>query len=167
MSAFENIYSHLWMQVPAEERKILAEVFNLEKTGIAEIRDQSVISDGHSNDDLLLITKDKMEAFIGSEAENFARAWELTVAKARSIVNPPIEIKMPEGAQIREATPEEAAAMIANDASASLPQSPVAPMTPSAEVVVPADEVVVAPEAPIAEDAAPEVETAPTADSLK
>lgn len=83
-----QIVPQLWMLVPKEERDLLAEVFNLTRTGTTEIIDQTVVTDGYRDTDLLGITLQKMCEFVGSE-ESFMRAWELTQMKAHSILNPP------------------------------------------------------------------------------
>lgn len=92
---YDHVFVHLWMMAGREERLLLAEVFNIPKNGIAEIKDQSVISDGHNEEDLRLITKSKMVEFVGEPEDtalSFNRLWELTVAKARSIVHPPVGV---------------------------------------------------------------------------
>lgn len=89
---FERIYQQHWMSLPKDIRHRLMVVFDIQKSGITEIRDQDVVSDGVTNADLSAITLQKMNEYIGSE-ENFARAWEITLAKARYELNPPeIEI---------------------------------------------------------------------------
>lgn len=80
---FTKINIGLWMFLPKEQRDHLARVFDLRRNGVAEIRDQEVVSDGYSNTDLEGITKEKMEEYVGSEAESFHRAWEITLSKCR------------------------------------------------------------------------------------
>ncbi len=80
---FEKISIGLWMFLPRAHRDHLVSVFDLKRTGISEIKNEEVISDGYSNADLEGITKEKMEAYIGSEAESFHRAWEITLSKCR------------------------------------------------------------------------------------
>lgn len=89
MSSFEKVPVQLWMLVPREERLRLAEVFELGKTGITEVRDQEVVTDGYNADDLSVITAERMASYVGSE-ESFPRLWELTVAKAKHEVHPPV-----------------------------------------------------------------------------
>lgn len=90
----ERITVQQWMLLPRETRIVLAEAFNIPRTGITEIIDDRVVTDGHSNDNLMVITKEKMCEWIGSE-ETFHRAWEICISKANGIVNPPVNI-MPE-----------------------------------------------------------------------
>lgn len=92
---YDKVFSHLWMHVPREERAVLVERFGLSKTGIAEIKDQTVVSDGYTNEDLSVITADRMLEYVGGDYEegqvpSFARLWELSIAKAHYELNPPI-----------------------------------------------------------------------------
>ena len=87
----QQIYPQNWIHLSKETRNRLAEVFGLERTGVTEIKDQEVISDGYTVHDLKEITLEKMCAFIGSE-ETFGRAWEIVLAKVHSELNPPIGI---------------------------------------------------------------------------
>lgn len=83
----------LWMLVPREERLVIAEQFLMSRTGITEVRDMTVISDGHSETDLQAINVETMRAFVGEPEDSelsFSRLWELTCAKAFSIVHPPV-----------------------------------------------------------------------------
>ena len=86
-----QIYQQVWISLDKEIRNLLAKDLKIMRTGITEIRDQVVISDGFTNDDLKQITLEKMCEYIGSQ-ETFSRAWELTIAKAKSILNPPIGV---------------------------------------------------------------------------
>ncbi len=84
-----NIYPQMWLALPKAIRNLLAERFEIPRTGVTEIRDQDVVSDGYTGEDLQHITLEKMNAYIGSE-ETFGRAWEITIAKAHAELNPPI-----------------------------------------------------------------------------
>ena len=76
--------------------KIRAREFGLKRTGVTEIMNEQVVTDGYSNHDLIELTKENMSAWVGSD-ETFHRAWELTIAKAHSALNPPMfEIKKDE-----------------------------------------------------------------------
>lgn len=84
------------MHISKEVRDYLAAMWKIPQSGITEIRDQTVLSDGHTYDDLSVITLEKMTEYIGSE-ESFARAWELTVMKAYSELHPPVGVIKGEG----------------------------------------------------------------------
>lgn len=87
----DRIYQQHWITLPKEQREHLTKVFEVPMSGIKEIRDATVISDGHTNEDLKEITLEKLNAYIGSE-ETFPRAWEITISKAKYELNPPILI---------------------------------------------------------------------------
>lgn len=93
---YERILPQMWMQLEKPIRLQIVKDFDIPRTGITEIRDQEVISDGYSVNDLSTITLEKMTSYIGSE-ETFPRAWEITCSKAKSIVYPantlnPVEV---------------------------------------------------------------------------
>lgn len=84
----EKVYQQNWIDLPRDVRARLAQVFGLERTGITEVRDQTVVSDGYTNGDLQGITLDKMNQYIGS-VETFPRAWEITLMKVKYELHPP------------------------------------------------------------------------------
>lgn len=84
----ERILPQQFMHITKEVRDYIAAMWKLPQSGIIEVRDQYVISDGHTYEDLAVITLDKMCEYIGSR-ETFARAWEITCAKAYSELHPP------------------------------------------------------------------------------
>lgn len=86
----EKIYQQVWIDLPKATRHHLVKVFGLVPNGIAEIRDTTVISDGFTNDDLSRISALKMAEYVGGGADSFSRLWELTLAKVKYELNPPI-----------------------------------------------------------------------------
>lgn len=79
------------MLLSREIRHHLATVFNIPFSGVTEIRDQEVITDGRTMNDLEAISAEKMAEYVGS-TDSFARLFELTVAKAHSELNPPVGV---------------------------------------------------------------------------
>jgi len=90
----ERLTTGQWMHNNKELRDHLAKVFNVPQSKATEIRDQDILSDGRSYDDLMVITKEKMCEYIGSE-ETFGRAWEITCAKGWSELHPPVATIQP------------------------------------------------------------------------
>lgn len=88
---YDKVFVHLWMHLPKNERGRIAYVFDLNRSGISEVKDEQVITDGYCQADLLGITAEKMEEYVGSK-ESFNRLWELTCAKAHSECNPPVGV---------------------------------------------------------------------------
>lgn len=91
MSSFDRVAPQMWMMLGKDERDRLAHVFKIEATGITEVRDNEVLTDGFKYEDLAGITKEKMTEYVGSE-ESYPRLWELTVAKVRSELHPPVGV---------------------------------------------------------------------------
>lgn len=87
----QRILPAQFMHQPKEIRDYLSQMWKIPQSGISEVRDQDIISDGHTYDDLSIITLELMNEYIGSE-ESFARAWEVTCAKAYSELHPPIGV---------------------------------------------------------------------------
>ena len=87
----QQIFQQVWIALPREVRNKLVEVFCLVPTGVTEIIDQTVKSDGFTNDDLKRISLENMCQYIGSE-ETFMRAWEITLAKVHSELHPPMGV---------------------------------------------------------------------------
>lgn len=88
----EKLYQQVWIDLPKETRDHLAKVFNIQKTGITEVRDQTVVSDGYTNLDLSVLTADKMSAYVGSPTGSltFSRLWEIVLSKVKYELHPPM-----------------------------------------------------------------------------
>lgn len=88
---FNKVYTQHWLELSKETRTHLREVFNIPRTGITEVRDTTIVSDGTTNSDLESITSERMERYVGSK-ESYPRLWELTLAKVRYELNPPMDL---------------------------------------------------------------------------
>ncbi len=88
----EKIYVQVWMDLPKETKDHLIKIFSLSRTGITEIRDQTVVTDGYTNNDLATLTADKMSAYVGSPIGelSFSRLWEITLSKIKFELHPPV-----------------------------------------------------------------------------
>lgn len=89
----EKVVPQHWMLLPKDIRQHLATVFNIGMSGVTEIRDQEVITDGRTLNDLAALSAERMAEYVGS-TESFARLFELTVAKAHSELHPPVGVIM-------------------------------------------------------------------------
>ncbi len=92
----DRIYQQQWIALPKETREHLKKVFGIQATGVAEIIDQTVVSDGVTNANLQVITAERMAEYVGS-TESFLRLWELTIAKVKYELHPPIELETLQG----------------------------------------------------------------------
>lgn len=103
----EKLYTPNWTDLDPKIRHHLREVFNVKKSGNTEIRDQVLISDGTTNEDLWnAFTIESMCKYIGSK-ETFARAWEITVSKAKYEINPPVDFPTIEEEPVKKIPKEE------------------------------------------------------------
>lgn len=84
---FERILPGQFMNLSKELRDHIAGVFHVAQSGATEVRNDEVVSDGRTFEDLAVITKEAMLEYVGS-TEDFLRAWELTVRKAYSELHP-------------------------------------------------------------------------------
>lgn len=87
----EKIYPQMWAELPHDVRTRLTEVFGIIRTGISEVRDQTLISDGTTQEDLKAISTEKMAEYVESDPSetSYHRLWELTLAKVKYELHPP------------------------------------------------------------------------------
>lgn len=88
----ERIYTKNWLDVPKDIREHLKKVFNIQRSGITEVRDNMIVSDGTTDDDLSVINKESMERYVGSSGE-FYHLWKTTISKAKYELYPPQILK--------------------------------------------------------------------------
>lgn len=79
---FSQIYIPYWMSLSKETRNKLIVIFSVPKTGVVEVINETVLTDGHNNIDLEVITIDKLKAYTGQLKGTFAELWEMAVEKA-------------------------------------------------------------------------------------
>ena len=66
----------------------MGHMWKIPQSGASEVIDGMQVSDGHTYQDLAVITKELLTEYIGSE-ESFLRAWEISVSKALTELHPP------------------------------------------------------------------------------
>ena len=100
-----QIWQHqfIHLDVPVKER--LRKIFNIPKTGIVEVLNETVISDGVTNDDLKVLTEEAMSAYLGDVPhETFGHLFDLVIEKIKhEIAHPPIVIELSSITPIDEA----------------------------------------------------------------
>ena len=94
---FERLYQHQWMTLPRDVRIELVKIFNIPVSAPTEVKDQMVITDGVTNGDLEVLTKDKLVEYTnckeGGSQTNFADLFELAVKQVTSILEKEAEQK--------------------------------------------------------------------------
>lgn len=87
---FDKLYPQVWMSLPTEAKQVLIKYFGIKRTGMVEVFNSEVKSDGYTQQDLSVISVESMSSFIGAEEKlSFHSAWELTLKKIEFILNPP------------------------------------------------------------------------------
>ncbi len=102
-----NVPPQLWMQLEKPVREHLAKQFNLKRTGVSEIRDQELISDGYSVEDLKAFNLGSMGTYVGSEQTDMLHAWLVTCSKARFELNPPVQVSQEAAAAMSQSPSED------------------------------------------------------------
>jgi len=77
---FERLYQNQWMSLPREIRLWLRAMFDIPQTNVVEVRDNTVLTDGVTNDDLKAITLEKLKEFTKQEG-TFAQLFEIVTQK--------------------------------------------------------------------------------------
>lgn len=85
----EQITPQLWMLLSRETRDHLIKEFKVPKSGMTEIRNEELLSDGRTLEDLKVINSESMANYVGSD-ESFGRLFELTLAKSHAELHPPV-----------------------------------------------------------------------------
>jgi len=65
MTPQAQINQHQWVQLSAETRNKLAGIFGIPRSEASAIMGNTLVSDGHNNSDLAVVTKEKMEVYLG------------------------------------------------------------------------------------------------------
>ena len=84
----ERLTPGQFMLAPKEVRDYMGHMWKIPQTSASEVVDNVQVSDGHTYQDLAIITKELLCEYIGSD-ESFLRAWEISVSKAITELHPP------------------------------------------------------------------------------
>lgn len=79
---FSRIFIPQWMLLEKPVRDQLAKDFNIPQSGIIEIRNEEVLTDGKTNQDLEAITKEKLVEYCKQDGE-FSFLFNIAVKKAK------------------------------------------------------------------------------------
>lgn len=70
-----------WLSLPMEMRKALRVTFEIPRSGYVEVLDNRVLCDGTMVEDLMHLTLEKMQAFLGTKETDFNLVFNLVVAE--------------------------------------------------------------------------------------
>jgi hypothetical protein len=84
---FDRLYTHQYISLPREIRDLLTKELGIVRTGACEIRDETLISDGTTNENLETVTKEILEQYTGKTG-TFSELWHAALEKAEDTLNP-------------------------------------------------------------------------------
>jgi len=79
----------VWASLPNEVRYRIRALFNIPKTGVTEVNDGILVSDGTTHTDLSNLTIEKMQSYVGESVLDFYKLFDLMVAKVNDELYPP------------------------------------------------------------------------------
>lgn len=68
-----------WLSLSLEMRAKLVEKFQIQRSGFTHVENQIVVSDGYSSKDLLAISLEKLQQFVGSKSTDFYELFDQAV----------------------------------------------------------------------------------------
>lgn len=87
----DRLYPQVWRGLSKAEQDVLKKEFSLVQGGPIKIFNESVEDDGYRVEDLALVNVQTMMVFVTQDTPlPFMRMWELTLAKVKFILNPPV-----------------------------------------------------------------------------
>lgn len=97
----------VWLSVKHETRLLISRLFNIPKSSFVEVSNNKVISDGHSQGDLALITVERLQSELGGEETDIFVLFNKLILKLETTVEVVDEPKKDEPKEIvRESVPE-------------------------------------------------------------
>lgn len=78
------------MQLDKKTRDHLSKAFNIQQSSVCEVRNETVVSDGKTNEDLLVITSETMAKYVGKMGSGltFNELWSETLKQAALEMDP-------------------------------------------------------------------------------
>lgn len=101
MEIRKQIYVSQWLQVPTETRNKLIALFNLKRSGFAQVVNNVVVSDGFTDMDLAGLTVEILQKYLNSKEKDIIALLENAIVK----INTPevVKIATPEVAVLGKA----------------------------------------------------------------
>lgn len=91
---------HTWLSLSLETRNKLREIFDIARSGGVEVVDGRVFSDGTTPEDLMSLTSEKMQEYLGSKSTDFNTLFNECVKKIETPIGtieitPPLDAIVP------------------------------------------------------------------------
>lgn len=77
-----NLAVQEWLKVKPETRMKLKEIFNIPKSSFTIVSDNKVQSDGHTYEDLGVVTVERLQQYTGVDSADLGLLWTETVKLA-------------------------------------------------------------------------------------
>ncbi len=74
-----------WLDLPFEIRQKLKEIFKIPRSTGSHVVGSQIISDGHTHNDLSVVSIEAMQVFTESKGENFWELLDATIKKVMSL----------------------------------------------------------------------------------
>jgi hypothetical protein len=84
------ISTGMWVSLSNEVRYRMRTIFNISQSGITEVNDGRVVSDGTTYEDLKALTIEKMQKYVDNPTTDFHKLIDLTVAKVMEELYPKV-----------------------------------------------------------------------------
>jgi hypothetical protein len=79
----QNITLDQWIALSMQERKVIMDVFHMQRSAGFSVSDGQIVSDGVTPKDLLVVNIGRMIEYIGAEDDSFCdELWDLVKNKA-------------------------------------------------------------------------------------
>ena len=78
----------VWVSLPTEVRNKFRSLFGINKSGITEVDDNRIVSDGTTHTDLSVLTIPKLQEYTGDKSDDFYKLFYKAVEKINNELNP-------------------------------------------------------------------------------
>lgn len=75
-----------WLQMPKLIQELFIKWFKISRTGGAIVVDNKIISDGHTNEDLAVVSLESLQAFLHTDETHWDKLLQLTINKMENYV---------------------------------------------------------------------------------
>lgn len=89
-----QIYSGMWIRLPIEVKKRIAEIFGIKRSGASHVVDGMVQSDGYTDNDLSVLTIVNLQKELGSTDPDIFSLWNTMIKRTTEELTPKtVEVK--------------------------------------------------------------------------
>lgn len=76
-----------WLQMPLAVRQLFIKWFNIKRTGGAIVEGSRVVSDGHTIEDLSVVSLKSLQVFLHTEDDHWDKLLHLTINKMENYID--------------------------------------------------------------------------------